>query len=208
MKKISFILNVILLIVVIVLAVKVVPCNSKDGAKSNATYATIMTRTSVRDYQSDKPVEKEKIDTLLHAAMAAPTAVNKQPWIFVVLQDRAVIDELADSLQHAQMLKKAPLAILICGDKTKFLEGEGEGFWIQDVSAATENLLLAAHSMGLGAVWTGVYPAQERVDIIKTVLSLPDNIIPLSLVPVGYPNGDQQPKDKWNPDNVKYNKWK
>lgn len=206
MKKTAIILNVILLIAVLILAVQLI--SNKPETKGNATIETIMTRTSVRDYQTDKPIAKETVDTLLRAAMAAPTAMNKQPWAFVVVQDRKVLNELSDSLKHAHMVKKAPLVIVVCGDMSKTIEGDGADFWIQDVSAATENLLLAAHSMGLGAVWTGVYPAQERVDLIRTVLSLPDNIVPLSLVPIGYPAGEQQPKDKWTPDNVKYDTWK
>ena len=102
---------------------------------------------------------------------------------------------------------KAAAAIVVCGDMTKTLEGEAAEFWIQDTSAASENILLAAHAMGLGAVWTGVYPDKGRIRIISEALSLPSHIVPLCLIPVGYPAKAQEPKDKWKPENVHYNGW-
>lgn len=100
------------------------------------------------------------------------------------------------------------MAIVSCGDLSKSLTGDAADFWIQDVSAATENILLAAHSLGLGAVWVGVYPMADRVESIKTILSLPQHIIPLAIIPVGYPDGTFPPKDKWKPENVYRNQWK
>lgn len=167
----------------------------------------IYTRTSVRDYVEGKTVSPDTVEMLLRAAMSAPTAVNKQPWAFVVLDNRESLDSLAEVLPYAKMLKHAPLAIVTCGDMSKAIEGDGRDFWIQDVSAATENLLIAAHALGLGAVWTGVYPEMERTKAVQERLGLPAGIIPLSVVPIGYPAGEHKPKDKWNPDAVRYNRW-
>lgn len=102
------------------------------------------------------------------------------------------------------MLLKAPLAIVVCGDMDKTIEGGGRDFWIQDASAATENLLLAAHAMGLGAVWTGAYPSEDRCKAIGATLSLPDNLIPLNMVVIGYPAEHPQPKDKFKEDNITF----
>ena len=182
----SVVLNIVLAIVVVVLSVrlasdKVTVDKSADAQQSvNAEQAVldnIATRTSIRDYEA-RPVEKEKIEKMLRAAMAAPTAMNKQPWHFVVVDQRNVLDALAGANPYAKMLKKAPLAIVVCGNTDKMIEGGGRDFWIQDASAATENLLLAAHAMGLGAVWTGAYPSEERCISISKVLSLSDNLIP------------------------------
>lgn len=209
----SVVLNIVLAIVVVVLSVrlasdKVTVDKSADAQQSvNAEQAVldnIATRTSIRDYEA-RPVEKEKIEKMLRAAMAAPTAMNKQPWHFVVVDQRNVLDALAGANPYAKMLKKAPLAIVVCGNTDKMIEGGGRDFWIQDASAATENLLLAAHAMGLGAVWTGAYPSEERCISISKVLSLSDNLIPLNMIVVGYPAEQQQPKQKFKEENVSYN---
>lgn len=177
----------------------------ESADSSNAALECIMTRTSVRQYQ-DRPVGRDTVEILLRAAMAAPTAVNKQPWAFVVVDDRAVLDSLTAYLPYARMLAHAPLAIVTCGDLSKAIEGEAREMWVQDVSAATENLLLAAHAVGLGAVWTGVYPIEERVEGVRKALALPDNLVPLAVVPVGYPAGESTPKDKWDESKVLFNR--
>lgn len=209
----SVVLNIVLAIVVVVLSVrlasdKATVDKSADAQQSvNAEQAVldnIATRTSVRDYEA-RPVEKEKIEKMLRAAMAAPTAMNKQPWHFVVVDQRNVLDALAGANPYAKMLKKAPLAIVVCGNTDKMIEGGGRDFWIQDASAATENLLLAAHAMGLGAVWTGAYPSEERCISISKVLSLSDNLIPLNMILVGYPAEQPQPKQKFKEENISYN---
>ena len=209
----SVVLNIVLAIVVVVLSVrlasdKATVDKSADAQQSvNAEQAVldnIATRTSVRDYEA-RPVEKEKIVKMLRAAMAAPTAMNKQPWHFVVVDQRNVLDALAGANPYAKMLKKAPLAIVVCGNTDKMIEGGGRDFWIQDASAATENLLLAAHAMGLGAVWTGAYPSEERCISISKVLSLSDNLVPLNMIVVGYPAEQPQPKQKFKEENVSYN---
>lgn len=182
---------------------------SKGVQDSNPALECILTRTSVRQYAPDRTILRDTVETLLRAAMSAPTAVNKQPWAFVAIDERAELDSLTSVLPYARMLSQAPLAIVVCGDLSKAIEGENAdgGFWIQDVSAATENLLLAAHALGLGAVWTGVYPDPERVNGVREHLGMPDNIIPLAVVPIGYPTGTQTPKDKWKPENVHFNRW-
>lgn len=209
----SVVLNIVFAIVVVVLSVrlasdKATVDKSADAHQSvNAEQAVldnIATRTSVRDYEA-RPVEKEKIEKMLRAAMAAPTAMNKQPWHFVVVDQRNVLDALAGANPYAKMLKKAPLAIVVCGNTDKMIEGGGRDFWIQDASAATENLLLAAHAMGLGAVWTGAYPSEERCISISKVLSLSDNLVPLNMIVVGYPAEQPQPKQKFKEENVSYN---
>lgn len=176
------------------------------GQSENPTLETIMTRTSVRKY-ADRSVEKEKIEAMLRAGMAAPTAVNKQPWHFVVINDKAKLNELAAANPRAKMLQAAPLAIVVCGDMTKALQGKGQEYWIQDCSAATENILLAAHAQGLGAVWTGVYPMDNRIQPLSKTLKLPETVIPLCTIVIGYPAEQPKPKDKWKPENVSYNEY-
>ena len=174
---------------------------STDAAR--AVIGNIMTRTSVRQY-TDRPISADTLETLLKAGMAAPTAVNKQPWAIVVTTGRDALDSLA-TLQPR--LKTAAAAITVCGDMTRAIEGEGRDFWVQDCSAATENILLAAHALGLGAVWTGVYPIAERVGNVSRALALPDSVVPMCIIAVGYPVADQEPKDKWDPSKVHYQRW-
>lgn len=172
-----------------------------DNAENNAVLDAIATRASVRSYQ-DKPVDDATIEKLLRAGMAAPSARNLQPWHFIAVTDRAKLNALAEGNSHASMLAKAPLAIVVCGDMDK---AAGLEMWIQDCSAATENILLAAHALGLGAVWTANYPYPDRVEVTTKNLGLPQNIVPLCVIAIGYPNGSEQPKDKWKLENVSYN---
>lgn len=185
-------------------------CNNPDSntsvdneVKDNAI-ETIMTRTSIRSF-TDRAVSADTVEMLLRAGMAAPTAVNLQPWHFVVVNDRAKIDELGGNGRQSQMWHESPLVIVVCGNMEKAMEGAGQAFWVQDCSAATENILLAAHALGLGAVWTGCYPIEERVANISQVLGLPEHIVPLCAIVMGFPNESPQPKDKWKPENVSYN---
>ena len=198
------------LLLAVALATTLTACSGQSEVKNesndNGMLETIMTRTSIRQY-TDQPVEKEKIEAMLRAGMAAPTAVNAQPWHFVVVSDKAKLGELAAANPRAGMLKSAPLAIVVCGDMTKALEGKGRQFWIQDCSAATENILLAAHVQGLGAVWTALYPMEERMQPVSEALKLPDTLIPLCTVVIGYPAERLEPKDKWKPENISYNEF-
>lgn len=182
------------------------PASGKNINTAEAVVENIMTRTSVRQFTS-APVGKDTLETLVKAGMAAPTAVNAQPWAFVVVTDRAVLDSI-DAVHPYAHLKKAGAAIVVCGDMEKALEGDNQAYWIQDCSAATENILLAAHAYGLGAVWCGVYPNPERVPAVRKALGLPGSIIPLNVVTLGHPaNAETQPKDKWDPARVHYNRW-
>jgi len=183
---------------------KVEAAATTDG---KAVVECIMTRTSIRQY-TDQTVSADTIETLLRAGMTAPTAVNKQPWHFVAITDREKLDGIAIANPNAGMVKKAPLAIVVCGDMKKALEGPARAFWIQDCSAATENILLAAHALGLGAVWTGLYPNEDRAKAVSELLKLPETIIPLCAIVIGYPSEQPQPKDKWLPENVSYNEYK
>ena len=196
---------------VLTLAILLTGCNCNENTQptektDNGKIAieTIMTRTSIRSF-SDRAVSADTIEMLLRAGMAAPTAVNKQPWYFVVITDRAVMDSLGGNGRQSQMWKESPLAIAVCGNMEKALEGPAQAFWVQDCSAATENILLAAHALGLGAVWTGCYPMEERMANVSQVLKLPENIVPLCVIVMGYPNESPEPKDKWKPENVSYN---
>ncbi|MDY6301983.1 MAG: nitroreductase family protein [Bacteroidales bacterium] len=163
----------------------------------------ILARTSIRSYQ-DRPVEQDKIEKLLRAGMAAPSAVDKRPWHFIVVTDKQVLEGLAQANPNAGMAARAPLAIVVCGDKTKALTRVPD-YWVQDASAATENILLAAQGMGLGAVWTGTYPVTDRVEKVAAVLNLPEHIIPFCTIVIGYPERGQAPKDKWDEGNISYN---
>ena len=163
------------------------------------------TRVSVRAFTGEK-ISEEQIQTLLQCAMAAPSAMNHQPWAFIVVTEDSILAQLGQEFPYSRCDQKPACAIIPCGDLTKAIKGS-EDFWINDVSAATENILLAAHAMGLGAVWTGLHPNMERAMAAQQLLGLPEYIIPLCIVPVGVPAEQPEIKDKWNTDNIHYNKW-
>jgi nitroreductase len=163
----------------------------------------IKTRRSIRKF-TKKKVSKKDIEELLRAAMQAPSAGNRQPWHFVVVTDREKLDKVPEFHPYSKMLKEAPLAILICAkSKTdKYCD-----YWVQDCSAATQNLLLAAHAKGLGAVWLGIYPIDERVNGIKDLFSLPAGVVPLSLNAIGYPAEEKEPIDRYDETKIHYETW-
>ncbi len=167
------------------------------------TLEAIHSRRSVRRYE-DRPVPEELVRKLLAAASSAPSARNQQPWQFVVIDDRQILAEIAVVNPNAQMARRAPLGILVCGDLG--LE-TSPGYWVVDCAAAVENMLLAAHALGLGAVWTGVYPRQERMDGLRRIAKLPDGIMPHSLVVFGYPAEQPPPQDRFRPERVHRNTW-
>ncbi|OEU68926.1 MAG: NADH dehydrogenase [Desulfovibrio sp. S3730MH75] len=163
----------------------------------------IHSRRSVRKYK-DKPIPEELIKELLSAAMIAPSAGNAQPWQFIVVDDHEKLIRVKEYSQYAAMAEHAPVAIIVCGDLG--LE-KYPGYWVQDCSAATQNLLLAAHGKGLGAVWTGIYPMEDRIKGFSDHFNLPENVIPLSFIVIGWPVHEQKYKDRYKEDRVHKNGW-
>lgn len=182
-----------------------------DELKSQATVSDaeiilrgIHARKSVRSYSS-QVVEEATVLQLLQAAMAAPSARNVQPWRFYVITRPALLQELAEGLPYAKMLHEAPLAIVVAGDTRQGNpNAEQQLNWTLDCAAATQNLLLAAGALGLGAVWTGVYPYAERIRVVQQALDLPEHIVPLNVIPIGYPAGQEMPKNKWDPEKIQW----
>jgi nitroreductase len=164
---------------------------------------SLFKRRSIRHYTKE-PIKPESIELLLKAAMAAPSAGNQQPWHFIVIQDRRILEEIPNLHPYAQMVMEAPLAILVCGDLSS---EKHPGFWVQDCSAATENILIEACELGLGAVWVGVYPNEQRVAALSKLVGLPEKIIPFSLVPIGYPAEHKPPSNRYDTAKIHYNRW-
>lgn len=167
------------------------------------TLEAIRTRRSIRKYQ-DRPVPEELVRQVLAAAMSAPSARNAQPWQFVVIDDRRLLGEIPQINRNAWMAPDAPLGILVCGELA--LE-KSAGYWVVDCAAAAENLLLAAHAVGLGAVWTGVYPRQQRIDGLHELLGLPEGVVPHTLILLGYPAEQPKSEDRYRADRVHRNGW-
>lgn len=203
MKKATF---AFLIISVLAVAACAGGSQAEDSA-CKAVFDNIMTRTSIRSFTSE-PVTEAQIEQMLRAGMAAPSAVNFQPWEFVVLNERAALDSLAGQLRYAKMLREAPLAIVVCA-RTTWPDREGNEreniFWVDDCSAATENILLAAHALGLGAVWTAA--KDERGEIVAKALGIPDGYKTLNVIAIGYPAENPAPKDKWKPEKIHWNKF-
>ena len=163
----------------------------------------IMGRRSIRSY-TDEPVTDEQLDTLLHAAMAAPSAGNQQPWEFVIIRDRAAMHRITQFHPYATPLVRSNLGILVCGDMGRVQYGD---MWVQDCSAATQNILLAAAGIGLGTCWLGCYPIQERVDGLRVLCNLPDSVVPMSLISVGVPDEQKGRADYYDPARVHEGTW-
>lgn len=172
----------------------------------SAVLTAIHERRSVRAF-SGREVSREQLIELLRAAMAAPTGRNIQPWRFVAVDDRAVLDALADGLANAAPLRQAAAAVAVCGDVAKTAV-PGTAYWVQDCALAAENLMLAAEAVGLASLYTGSWPYPDRITHITNVLGLPATVQPLCVVVVGYANGDDGPKDKWNEEYVHWNRWR
>lgn len=163
----------------------------------------IFNRRSIRKY-TGQPVSDETIETLLRAGMAAPSAGNEQPWHFIVIRDRTTLEAITRFHPYAQMLHGADCAIVVCGDTA--LE-RYKGFWVQDCSAASENMLLMVQDLGLGSVWVGVYPMADRVEPLKQLLGLPESVIPLGILPIGYPAEKKSPANRFNPERIHRDSW-
>ena len=204
-----------ILSVLVVLGAALTSCGNAETEQNNTVSESkdntavvienIMTRTSIRKF-TDEAIGKDTLTMLVKAGMAAPSAMDKRPWSFIVITERNVLDSLR-IVHPFSNLKTATAAIVVCGEKAKTGEGKIGEYWVQDCSAATENILLAAHAYGLGAVWCGIYPNEEIMPAIKRVLKIPAEITPLSLVTLGYPAENPEPKDKWNPEDVHYQTW-
>ncbi len=167
------------------------------------TLTAIFTRHSIRKY-TDQPVSEETVKTLLRAAMAAPSARNEQSWEFIVIRDKNILKQFPDFSPFAAHVPGAQAAIVVLGNKK--LEAV-PGLWVPDCSNATMNILLAAHSMGLGAVWTTLYPYEERMAGARKLLNLPDHIVPLTVVPIGYPAEKKPETDRFNPAKIHMERW-
>jgi nitroreductase len=166
-------------------------------------YEAILTRRSVRAY-TRQTVSDSLIKDLLVAAVSAPSAGNQQPWHFVVLTDRERLDALAEVLPYGKMLLDAPLGIVVCADPRL---QKYEGYWVQDCCNATENILLAAHAKGLGGVWIGVHPKEDREADVRRVLGMPDHVIPLCSLSIGYPAEATGRVDRYSDERVHRNRW-
>jgi len=179
------------------------PETYKSQARSFMPIPEIINRRSARSYR-DEAVTEEQIEQVLRAAMAAPSAGNQQPWEFVVVTERDLLVKINAVHPHSKMLLEAPAAILVCGDTSR---EEHADFWIQDCSAAVQNMLLEATHQGLGSVWLGVYPRQDRVTGLKKLFNLPESVIPFAVVALGYAANQPPPVDRYNPNYVHRNGW-
>lgn len=166
-------------------------------------FAAIHSRRSIRSFTADK-VTEEDVRVILDAAMAAPSAGNAQPWQFVVVDDASLLAQIPAIHPHCGMAKSAPLGILVCGDMQT---EKYPGFWVQDCSAAIQNALLAIVGRSLGAVWTGVYPVEKRVEAFQTLFALPNHVIPLGFIVVGRPQAPQKTMSRFDAQKVRRNRW-
>lgn len=161
----------------------------------------IMNRTSVRQYL-DKPVSSADIEKILKAGMAAPSAVNKQPWELIVITKKQELEQLANFSPYAQALKQAVFAVVVCADENRSYKKEYD---VQDLSALSENMLIEAKSLGIGGVWLGGYPEEERIEWLKKHFDLPQSIVPYWVLSFGYPLHEQKPMNKWDLNKIHYN---
>ena len=166
---------------------------------SDTAYQIMLARRSIRKY-TNEPVAPEQVRRLLEAAMAAPSANNRQPWHFVVVTERATLDRLAEAHPYGKMLFEATLCIAVCGEPE-------HGYWVQDCSAATENLLLAATEMGLGSVWLGVHPQADREHNVRDILGIPPRYSPLALISIGHPAEHKEPRTQYQESRVHRERW-
>jgi len=163
----------------------------------------VLSRRSIRKYTGE-PVPDDVVERLLRAAMAAPSAGNQQPWQFVVIRDRATLTAITEVHPYSRMLPQAAVAVLVCGDPARC---KWPQMWEQDCAAATENLLVEAELLGLGAVWLGVHPIAERVEGIRVLLGIPDQVVPFAVVPLGHPAETKPPADRYDAARVHYGLW-
>lgn len=163
----------------------------------------IFNRKSIRRY-TDEKVTDEQVENILRAAMAAPSAGNQQPWDFIVVRSNETRDKIMKVSPYATPLKTANVAIVVCGDSAK---ERFKGYWVQDCSAAIQNMLIKVEEIGLGAVWMGIYPEQDRVDGLKKIFNLPETVTPLAIISVGYPAEERSAVDRFNKDRIHNEIW-
>lgn len=205
-------ITVLLCIAIVAVSVRLMIADNNGcdaaGSAPDAVLECIMTRASVRKYKPET-VNDSIITDVLKAGMAAPTAANQQAWHFVVITNQTLKDSISDAFQWTKMVKDCAFAVVVCGDMSRLFDGDREegGFWTLDCSAASENMLLAAHALGLGGVWCGIYPEEDRMSRLSEILNLPDNLRPLNILSFGYPETSVVPKQKWNPRKVSYNRF-
>jgi nitroreductase len=202
MKNVKGFIGVLTVLVFMLIAAD---CLAQQNVKAPDALTVIHSRKSVRNF-TGQSVSREDLDKILRAGMAAPTAVGRQPWAFVVVTDRKGLNTLKDGLPYAKMLDKAGAAIIVCAIPEKAYEKKVE-FAVIDSTCAGENILLAAEAMGLGAVWTAAYPYKDRMDVVRKTLNIPDDILPLNVIPIGHPTGVDKPKNKYNPENIHWERW-
>lgn len=189
--------------------------DKRQNSDSSGFLKVIHSRKSVRNY-TGVPVSNDDIIDLLRAGMAAPSAVDRRPWSFVAVTERETLDNLSKATPFSGMLKKAGAAIIVCGIPMKsmvkmklinLVAGVSNDYWVQDCSAATENILLAAEAKGLGAVWIGIHPVEAKVETVRKILNIPDNITPLNIISIGHPVGTEKPKNKFDGKAIHWEKW-
>jgi len=171
----------------------------------NSKLDYLFARRSVRAFQAED-VEEDLVRDLLEAAMAAPSAVARDPWEFVVIRDRDIRAKIAEGLPHGKMIAKAPVGIIVCGDLNRAHDGQ-LSYMLQDCSAAIENLLLAASTLGLGACWLGVHPREERITHIRSVLKLPESVIPIAAIAIGWPAESHERRTRYREEAVHRESW-
>lgn len=166
-------------------------------------YELLISRRSIRQFTEEIP-SKEVVVKCIKAAMYAPSARNQQPWQFMIIDDRNVMDKLSEVSENLRLIKKLPLIIGVFADSNF---DKTPNYWVQDCAAATQNILLAAHALEMGSVWMGVYPREDRYIAVKQVLNLPENITPFSFIGIGYPIEKPIYPERFHPERIKYNKW-
>ncbi|MBP3785627.1 MAG: nitroreductase family protein [Bacteroidaceae bacterium] len=207
MNKYKLVSLVLAIALIASLARLVMSLSNEIPTPSEAVVQNILSRKSVRSY-TDRPVPRTMLDSLVRLGMAAPTGIDARPWQFIIFDDTASIRSLHTALPRAQQLSEATAAILVCGDTTVITKrGMPSATWMLDTSAATQNILLGAEAMGLGACWIGIYPYDDRMGPTSELLQLPEGIIPMSLISIGYPKGENAPKDKYDIEKIHFNGW-
>lgn len=210
--KISHFISLLLAIALFVSTYKLVEMQKEQKSthtskidKKEVMLSLIHSRKSVRKF-TPEPVSKEDLITIMKAGMAAPSGHDARPWSFIALTDRNTMMLLRKELEWARALDYSPAAIVVCGDMNK-VDKRNPEFWITDTSAATQNMLLAIEAMGLGGVWSTLYPGEDRMAYTRKVLNLPEHIMPMCIIPIGHPTGVEKPKDKFDEKNIHWEKW-